>query len=147
MTLSEEENKKAKKDIKSALAKGDLTGVLKAGIDNFFNILCSSKPMTFQQFIEYTGIFHDKFILDTCKQEHLNYVGGKMLIELERNNAEAVPIQLCADFYFQKPNQEWVMKKRKGHINSSSITDWDTNEMAANLRETGRIEFSIEMPE
>lgn len=39
------------------------------------------------------------------------------------------------------------MKKRKGHINSSSITDWDTNEMAANLRKTGRIEFSIEMPE
>lgn len=147
MTLSEEENKKAKKDIKSALAKGDRTGLFKAGIENFFNILCSSKPLTFQQFIEYTGIFHDKFILDTCKQEHLNYVGGKMLIELERNNAEAVPIQLCADFYFKKPNQEWVMKKRKGHINSSSITDWDTNEMAANLRKTGRIEFSIEMPE
>ena len=38
MTLSEEENKKAKKDIKSALAKGDRTGLFKAGIENFFNI-------------------------------------------------------------------------------------------------------------
>lgn len=146
MILSEK-NKKNQKDIEPALEKGSFIEWVKAGVDNFFDMLDSSKTMTFQKFLEYTGAFHDKFILDTCEQEHLSYVGGRMFMELEQNEAEAVLIQLSADFYFQNPNQEWVMKKKKGQINSNSIIDWDTDEMAARLRETGGIEFTIEMPE
>lgn len=146
MTQSEE-NKKIKTDIKSALTKGDLTGLLRAGVDSFFNMLCSDKPREFQQFIEDTGALHDKFILDTCRRENLEYVGGKMLINLERNMAESATIRLLAKFYFQKPNQEWVEKKRNGEIGIGSFTDWDTDKMAASLRETGKLEFSIEPPE
>ena len=145
--ISSEENKKNKRDIKSALIKGDLTGLLKAGVDSFFNMLCSDKPREFQQFIEDTGALHDKFILDTCRQENLNYIGGKMLIDLEQNKAEPATIRLLAKFYFQKPNQEWVEKERKGEVGIDSFIDWDTDKMAASLRKTGQLEFSIESPE
>ena len=141
-----EENQKIKQEIRTAIKNGDGIGLLKAGHDAFWNMLFSRKTMTFQQFIEASSDCHDKFILDVCRQEHLTYVGGKMLIELDQSKAVEVPIWLSAEFYFQTPNQEWIVKEKKGQTDNRSFSDWDTNEMVANLRKTGKLEFLIEPP-
>lgn len=146
MTQSDE-NKRIKKNMISALEKGNPIELLRAGLDGFLNMFCRDRPREFQQFIEEMGASHDRFILDTCRKENLKYIGGKMFIDLGRNKIESATIRLLAEYYFQKPNQEWIEKKKSGEIGIDNFTDWDTDKMAASLRETGKLEFSIEPPE
>lgn len=148
MLQTEDQNKRAKENIKSAWNEGDLPGLFVAGIDSFLNMLCNSAPLPFQRFLEYTGIFFDKYILETSQQEHLNFIGGKMFMSVnEPLNASPVSIQLSADLYFQAQDKHWVIKKKNGSMDSTRFTDWDTDVQAVQLRKTGKIEFSIDPPE
>lgn len=148
MLQSEKQNKKAKEEIKTAWNDGDIVGVLRAGIDSFFNLIGNSAPMSFQKFLEYTGISFDQYILNTSKQESLKYVGGKMILELGSSTDLAItPVRLSADFYFQTPDKKWVMKKKNGQVGSDRFTDWTTDTMALRLQADGKLELSIEPPE
>lgn len=147
MTQFDAQNQKAKDDIKKAWAEDDLLGLLRAGIDNFFNVLSTGAPIAFQRFLEYTGISFDKYILDVSKREQLKYVGGKMTMSLEKDTSNMpIPISLSADFYFQTFDKKWVLKKKSGKVDSSRFSDWDSDTDAATLRKTGKLELSIEQP-
>ena len=148
MLQTEEQNKKAKENIKAAWAEGDLLGLACAGIDSFLNMLGNSAPIPFQRFLEYTGISFDKYILEVKQKEHLNFVGGKMTLKLDKDLVSSpVLVLLAADFYFQTLDKKWVMKKKHGKVESSRFTDWDTDTEASKLRNAGKLELSIEPPE
>ena len=148
MLPTEEQNEKAKRNIKTAWDEGDLLGLACAGIDNLLNMLCHNPPISFQRFLEYTGASFDTYILDVTQQEHLSYVGGKMLLELEKTQTiTPTLIQLSADFYFQTPDKKWIVKKKKGKIESSRFTDWNVDVDAVKLQRAGKLELSIEPPE
>jgi len=151
MVQSEDQNKKIKQDIKTSWAEGDLLGLIRAGFDGFLNMLYSNAPLPFQKFLEYTGASFDHYILDICHQEQLSYVGGKMILALDRNvdpNAENTPvtIRLSADFYFQTHDKKWIVKKKNGQVDSKRFADWDTDPEVAKLRTNGTLELSIEPP-
>ena len=82
MIYSETQNTRAKDNIKAAWAEGDLWGMACAGIDSFLNMLGNSMPISFQQFLEYTGVSFDKYILEITQKECFRYFGGKMIVEL-----------------------------------------------------------------
>lgn len=148
MFQTEAHNKKAKENIKAAWEEGDLLGLACAGIDSFMNMLCNSAPMPFQRFLEYTGVSFDKFILETAQKERLHYVGGKMVLELDKDATIApVIIHLTVDLYFQTSDKKWVVKKKNGKVESSRFSDWDTDTDADKLKRTGKLELSIEPPE
>lgn len=148
MLQTEEQNKKIKENIKAAWAEGDLWGLACAGIDSFLNMLGNSTPISFQRFLEYTGVSFDKYILETAQKEHLKYVGGKMILELDRDTSTVpVSIRLSADFYLQTTDKKWVVKKKNGMVESTRFSDWDTAPDAIKLRTTGKLELSIEPPE
>jgi len=148
MLQTEDQNKRAKETIKSAWADGDLLGLISAGLDSFLNMLGNSASLPFQQFLEYTGVSFDKYILEISQQEHLNFIGGKMFMSVNENlNVSPVPIQLSADFYFQTQDKHWVIKKKSGRIDSTRFTDWGTDVKADQLRKAGKLEFAIDPPE
>ncbi len=148
MLQTEEQNKRAKENIRSAWAEGDLLGLISAGIDSFLNLLGNSAPLPFQQFLEYTSISFDKYILETSEQEHLDFIGGKMFLNVgEKQNASPVTIQLSADFYFQTQDKHWVIKKKNGKIDSTRFTDWDTDTRVTQLKKAGKLEFPIDPPD
>ena len=140
MLQSERQNKKAKEDIKAAWNKGDAIGLLRAGLDSFVNLIVRSEPMSFQGFLDYTGDSFDRFILETERQDHLSYIGGKMVLELEKDTA-VMPaiIHIIADFYFQTADEKWVMQTKKGKIECSHFSDWNTDpgDNAKELKSTG----------
>ena len=144
MMYSEAQNNRAKENIKAAWAEGDLLGIACAGIDSFLNMLINSTPISFQQFLEYTGISFDKYILETVQKE---YVGGKMILEIDKDAVVApISIHLSADFYFQTSDKNWVVKKKNGKVESTRFSDWDTDSDSIKLRTAGRLELSIEPP-
>lgn len=151
MPQPEEERQKVKEDIKAALAEGDLVSLVRTGIDSFMNALFGndSAPISFQKFLDHTGSFFDHYILDTSQQEHLNYVGGKMILQLghgKRKAVDAIPIRLSADLYFQTADKQWIVKKKQGQVDSTRFTDWDTDKTAITLQRTGKVELSIDPP-
>ena len=148
MIYSETQSNRAKENIKLAWAEGDLWGIACAGIDSFLNMLGNSMPISFQKFLEYTGVSFDKYILETAKKENLRYVGGKMILELDKAVVAApTSIHLSADFYFQTPDKKWVVKKKSGKVESTRFSDWDTDSDSIKLKTAGRLELSIEPPE
>lgn len=148
MIYSETQNTRAKDNIKAAWAEGDLWGMACAGIDSFLNMLGNSMPISFQQFLEYTGVSFDKYILEITQKECLRYVGGKMILELDKDAVTApISIHLSADFYFQTSDKKWVVKKKNGKVESTRFSDWDTDSDSIKLRTVGRLELSIEPPD
>lgn len=148
MLQSEERRKKAQEDIKASWEDGDLVGLFRAGWDNFLNMLGGNEPMPFQRFLDYTGSYFDKYIQKTSRREHLNYMGGKMFLQVNEDpNAAPVTIQLSADFYFQTQDKQWIVKKKSGKVDSSRFIDWETDASAAQLRSSGKLQFSIDPPE
>ena len=150
MPQSEMQNQKIKEDIKTAWNKGDANGLLRAGLDSFVNLIVRSEPIPFQKFLDYTSESFDRFILETEQKDHLSYVGGKMVLELEKNTAVTPAIiYITADFYFQTTDEKWVMQTKKGKIECSHFSDWDTapGDNTKKLKETGKLEMSIEPPQ
>ena len=112
------------------------------------NLLFRDTAIPFAQFLEQTGAFLDKYIRQVGTAEHLHYVGGKLILALETPPAAApARIALSADFYFQTPEKKWIVKQKKGAVDSRKFTDWETDPSAAKLKQTGRLELSIEAPE
>ncbi len=148
MLQSEKANQKLKEEIKTAWEENDILGLLRAGIDGFFNMIGNSAPLPFQRFLEYTGTFFDKYILDISQQEQLSYVGGKMVLETSAGQSgQPVPIHLSADLYFQTKDKRWVMKQKSGKVDSSRFSDWDRDPTAVKLQQTGRVELTIDPPQ
>lgn len=151
MLRTDEQRQKAKETIKAAWDEGDLVGVLAAGFDHFMQIVSNGVSMPFAKFLEYTGISFDRFILETCKQKGLNYIGGTMVLKIAEkpflDKDLSDDIYLSADFYFQTAQKAWVMQKKRGHINSSRFSDWTVDPSALELQRTGELKLSIEPPE
>lgn len=132
-----------KEKIKDAWDKGDFTGILEAGWENFLRIIFDH-PLSFHKFLEYTGEYLDNFILDTCTHEHLDYVGGKLILSVESTCDRE--IQLAADFYFQNSSGQWILKKKSGRIGNQRLSDYDSSPELAKLRECKKIEYPIDPP-
>lgn len=143
----DEQNRRIQENIKSAWQNCDILGLIHAGLDSFMNLLFSGAPISFQQFLEDTSVFLDKYIQETSCQEHLDYVGGKLTLELNKTDSSQPDIiHLSADFYFQTKDKKWIFKKKSGKVNSNCFTDWDTDAEIKKLRNTGKFELSIEPP-
>lgn len=145
------DRQKVKEDIKAACVEGDLKALMYAGFESFLDMLFgdNSAPISFRKFLDHTGSFFDRFVLETSRKEHLNYVGGKMILQLDhgkRKAGDAIPIQLFADLYFQTADKQWIVKKKQGQVDSSRFTDWDIDKEAIKLQQTGKLELSIEPP-
>ena len=146
-----EERRKMKEGIKTAWAEGDLATLMRTAIENFMNILRGngSPPMSFQTFLDQTGSFFDLYVSDTSRQEHLDYVGGKLTLQLDYDGSKAVdaiPIRLSADLYFQAADKQWIVKQKQGQVDSAWFIDWDTDERAVILQQAGKLEWSVEQP-
>lgn len=140
-------NNKAKDRIKSAWDEGDFWGIFCAGIDNFMNLLFSDMPISAHRFLEDTGALFDKYIDTVSEKENLRYIGGKMILELEKTQTtSADTILLSADLYFQTPDKKWIVKKRSGKMSIAQISDWDSSTELCALRQNGKMELSIEPP-
>lgn len=145
--LSSKEQKN-REDMKTAWEENDLLKLIALGFSKFMDILCGNSPLPFQKFLEYTGDYFDQCILDISRKEHLNYIGGKMILELKESRGEMpATILLSADLYFQRIDKQWVEKKRQGQVSSDRFRDWDTDADAIKLQESGKLELSIEPPE
>lgn len=125
---------------------------VKESIKNLVNMLrrVVSIPISFQTFLKQTGLNFDHYILTISQQEGLNYIGGKMVLQLihdQSRTVDSIPIRLSAELYFQTADKQWVVKQKQGQVDSTRFTDWDTNEMAAVLQQTGILEWSIESPD
>lgn len=145
------DRRKVKEDIKAACAEGDLMALMYAGFESFLDVLFGdgSAPISFRKFLDHTGSFFDRFVLEASRKEHLDYIGGKMILQLDhskRKVGDAIPIQLSADLYFQTADKQWIVKKKQGQVDSSRFTDWDTDTEAIKLQRTGKLELSIEPP-
>lgn len=138
-----EKNLSPKEKIKAAWDKGDLTGILEAGWENFLKTIFDH-PLSFHKFLEYTGEYLDKFILDTCKHEHLNYIGGKLMLSVQSICDKE--IQLAADFYFKNSSGQWILKKKSGMVGNQRFSDYDSSPELLKLRECQKLEYSIDPP-
>ena len=71
-----------------------------------------------------------------------------MVLQVDADReAQQVPIQLSADFYFKTKDGQWVTKKKTGMVESYRFSDWESSPDAMELRKKGRLELSIEPPE
>lgn len=146
--LQSEEKNKAKQEFQNERKDGNFLQMLYDFMDD---ILSSNDPIPFQSFLASTAASFDQYILETARQENLKYISGKFSMTLEegaKNAAISVPVQISADFYFQTPDGgKWILKEKKGQIDSSYFTDWDTNIETVDLRKTGKLELDIDPPE
>lgn len=135
------DNAQAKEQIKQYWEKGDITGILQVGFESFLATVFD-RPLTFGKFLDYTGDFFDRFILETSAQEQLKFIAGKLHLEL------TAPTQIClnADLYFQDHSQQWVLKQKTGGIDSSRFKDWETSADLKLLRERKKLELPIDSP-
>ena len=148
MSQTNEQTKKAQDNIKGAWEEGDLLKLLGAGLDHFMNLLFRDTVIPFAQFLEQTGSYLDKYIQQVAQAEQLYYVGGKLILTSETPAAAApARIALSADFYFQTSEKKWIIKQKRGVVDSRKFTDWDTDPSAAKLKQAGKLELSIEAPE
>ena len=148
MRNTKDENTRIKEEIKAAWEEGDMYKVIAAGFDSFFSLLLGNCPIPFQRFLEYTGDSFDKFIREVSQKEHITYIGGTMVLQVGADReAQQVPIQLSADFYFKTENGKWVTKKKTGMVESCRFSDWESSPDAMELRKKGILELSIEPPE
>ena len=141
--------KVVKEIIRTAWREGDVLSLIRAGIESFMSVLyrSGSAPISFQRFLDHTGLLLDRYVSDTSRQEHMNYVGGRMVLQLDRGKHRAVgtiPIRLSADLYFQTADKQWIVKQKQGHVDSTRFTDWDTDETAVALQQIGTLEWSVE---
>lgn len=133
--------------LKKAWRENDFAKLISLGFAKFMDLLSGDSPLPFQKFLKYTGEYFDRFILDTSRQKQMNYIGGKMIMELKQNRADMpATILLCADFYFQTAGKQWILEKKQGQISTDRFRDWDTDADAVQLQESGRLELSIEPP-
>ena len=149
MSKCTEECQSVKEVIRTAWGEHDLLSLMCAGVRRLVSMIheSGSIPISFQRFLDHTGLFFDHYISDIGQQEHLDYVGGKMVLQLAQCQCGAVdviPIRLSADLYFQMVGRQWVIKQMQGQVDSTRFTDWDTDETAIILQRTGRLEWSIE---
>lgn len=134
-------NEKAKEAIRQKWEEGDMLGVLTAGFENFIAMLCD-RPTDFGNFMDSTGAFFDSFILETSRQEQLDFAGGKLKMELSSSET----INLTADFYFRNQAQQWILKQKTGEIETERFKDWETSVDLKLLRERRTLEFPIDPP-
>lgn len=134
-------NEKAKEVIRQKWEEGDMLGVLTAGFENFIAMLCD-RPTDFGHFMDSTGAFFDSFILETSRQEQLDFAGGKLKMELSSPET----INLTADFYFRNQAQQWILKQKTGEIETERFKDLATSVDLKLLRERRTLEFPIEPP-
>lgn len=114
MRNTKDENTRIKEEIKAAWEEGDMYKVIAAGFDSFFSLLLGNCPIP-SAFFEYTGDSFDKFIREVSQKEHITYIGGTMVLQVGADReAQQVPVQLSADFYFKTKDGNWVAKKRRG---------------------------------
>lgn len=149
MSEHTEERQKIKEAIRTAWGENDLISLMCAGVRRLVSMIHEngSAPISFQSFLDHTGLFFDHYISDIGQQEHLDYVGGKMVLQLahcQRGAVDVIPIRLSAELYFQTADKQWVIKHKRGQIDSTRFTDWNTNETAITLQRTGMLEWSIE---
>lgn len=139
---------KAKEELKAAWKDNNLAKLLYIGLAKFMDLVCGDGPLPFQKFLKYTGDYFDQCILDISQKKQLNYVGGKMIMELKESNRDApASVLLSADLYFQTSDKQWVMEKKHGQISVDRFKDWDTDTDAIELQKNGRLELSIEPPQ
>lgn len=141
-------NDAMKQRIIKAWTEGDLasfmTAGLEAGLDllNNFIINIWDKPIAYKSFLDYTEQLFDAFIIESCKKEGLNFIGGKLILTCKMSNA----IALSADFYFQDAAQNWILKQKTGRLDSSRFSDWKTEPELIELRKSKKLEYPIEPP-
>lgn len=134
-------NEQAKEKIKEYWAEGNIPAILQIGFDSFLDMIFEH-PLSFDTFLKRTGNAFDRFIIETCAQEPLNFVAGKLHMEM----VSETEIRLGADFYFKDQAQQWVLKQKTGGITSSQFKDWETSVDLKILRERRKLELPIDPP-
>lgn len=143
---SDEQNQKSRDDIKKAISEGDVIKLFWSGVDNIVNKIFP-KSITFDDFLDNTSDFLDKYIEDVIKNESLVCIGGKMTLKVgNRSDASVVPIDMLSEIYFQNVDKEWIVKEKKGKINSKIFSDWKDNATVNKLLHDGKMELLIEPP-
>ena len=141
MPLHNEANDNPQAAVRQAWNKGNILELFQAGLDNFMSMLFD-RPIPFLTFLNQTSIFFDKFILDTSREEQIKYVGGELIMTLEQETI----ILLTAKFYFQDIENKWALKEKRGQVDNTRFSDWNTAPELAMLRKTKNLKFSIEPP-
>jgi len=117
------------------------------GKDDFWKIIfkkfLNKRTLPFQKFLDDTGDFFDRYILETCQKENWKCFGGKLTLE---KMPESKDIHLSADLYFQSSDQKWNKIHTENHVDIERFNDWDTNEELLKLCKEGKIEMTIEPP-
>ncbi len=139
-----DEQKTVKERIKIAWIDGDIIGLLSASLESFVNTIFET-PLSYQEFLEYTGEYLDHFILNACKQECLTYVGGKLTLTLAPGFKGT--LQLHADFYFQNAEKQWILKKKDGMIDKKKIVDYNLVPELKRLKTEKKLEYPIDAPD
>lgn len=143
----------------------ELSERIKAGLDRFLSLVFEGHPVPLADFLDSSEEYFDNYIVDTSREEHLSFVGGKLIFTPKaasvgrstpslfgfrqgtaRRSASSIQIEITANLYFQDAQKEWVMKTVQGHIASDSIRDWETAPELEDLRRGQPIEFPIEPP-
>lgn len=132
-----------KEQIIQSIRDLDIMALLKNGFKSFISYICDDNQLTFAEFVEKTGELFDYTIEKISRDEQLDYVGGKMIMQL----ASPAAIKLTADLYFQNAGGEWILKQMGGQIKTAQFSDWGTAEEFKTLRTNKTIDYSIDPPE
>ncbi|MFC0820697.1 hypothetical protein [Moraxella marmotae] len=82
----------------------------------------------------------DALILNTEKQENINYIAGHAILKLVSDTQ----MQLEFDLYFQNINGQWLNKKTAS--DTMNVHDYLEDESAAKLLNEKQIQFDIDKP-
>lgn len=144
---------------------GELAERIMAGLDRFLSTVFARHPIPLADFLDSSEKYFDDLIIETSENEHLHFIGGKLIFTPEGNSSKApgqslfglgresgrrasssCQVQITANLYFQNAQKDWIMKTVQGHTTSTSIKDWDTAPELAELRKGDPIEFPIDSP-
>lgn len=123
--------------------------------------------ITLADFLDSSGEYLDKFMIETEQKEQLICVGGKLILEPEFSSSRDVAstnsgrfkreafkdinascqIQITANLYFQNIQKKWIMKTLQKSIILGAIKDWSTAPELEELRAGNVMEFSIDPPD
>lgn len=137
-----EHRKRVKENKQETNIKDSIRSAVIDEFDRFMDLLFRNKTILFQDFLDNTSVYFDSFIQNTCKKEKLKFIAGKFLMQIE----SPVKVHLIAEFYFQTTDQQWILKRKEGNIDSDHFTDWKTASELQQLQRECKLEFPIEPP-
>ena len=160
------QNDKGQKDMHHTQSDVNIANRIRAEMERFLSYVFAGRSLSLADFLDSSGEYFDRFVIETRQKEQLTFVGGKLILtpesapgkvasknsarmrrEVPKNYSGPCSIQITANLYFQDTEKEWVMKTVQKHITSDSIKDWDAAPELEELRAGNAIEFPIDPPD